>query len=344
MDRKPESWFDPQSRFQSVVCGIDFDQDGKQFDNLRIVQSANVTGWQTALIPIVSIRNGEGPTLLLLGGTHGDEVEGPVVLLKLARSLRPQDIRGRVIIVPALNYGAVEAGQRGAPADGRDLNRCFPGKPDGSFAEIVAHYVDSELLPRSQVAIDLHAGGRDARFLRSLWLLECQDREIWQRTLAAARAFCAPHVVVSPSLGGDMSESAVRCGCAYLSTEAGGAATVDREVVALSAAGIARVMAHLAMISPDSAPAPSGNTRWMRVPGGLGVLLADERGLFEPAINLGDEVAAGQLLGHIHRIEQPAQAPAEVVAPIGGLVYGLRWLSQVKRGDRLVTFAIDEGT
>ena len=148
--------------------------NGKQFDNLRIVHSANVLGWQTALIPIVSIRNGPGPTLLVLGGTHGDEVDGPVVAMKLARELQPADIRGNVIIVPALNYGAVEACQRGAPSDGRDLNRCFPGKPDGSFAEVVAHYVDSVLLPRSQVVIDLHSGGRDTRFLRSLWLLECE--------------------------------------------------------------------------------------------------------------------------------------------------------------------------
>ena len=334
------SWFDPQVGVHSVASTIDYDREGKQFDNLRIVQSAGPTGWHTTLIPVISIRNGDGPTLLLLGGTHGDEVDGPVVLLKLARELQPADIRGSVIIVPALNFPAVEACQRGAPADGRDLNRSFPGKPDGTLAEIIAHYVDNVLLPRSQVVIDLHAGGRELRFLKSLWLLECPDREIWQRTLSVAEAFGAPHVIVSPSLGGDMSESAVRRGCAYLSTEAGGAATVDREVVAMSEAGIRRVMAYLGLLPEQRAPAASSNTRWLRVPGGDGMLLAEDNGHFEPTVDLGDEVAAGQTIGRIHRIEQPMSLPVDVVAPISSLVYGLRWFSQVRRGARLVTFAI----
>ena len=74
-------------------------------------------------IPITVIKNGDGPTALLVGGNHGGEYEGPVALLKLTQELRADDIQGRVIILPALNLPAVLAGQRVSPVDGLDMNR-----------------------------------------------------------------------------------------------------------------------------------------------------------------------------------------------------------------------------
>lgn len=335
-----QGWFDPAAAFNSVTTDVVYDRDGKQFGNLRIVQSANVMGWQTVLIPIVCIRNGDGPSLLLLGGTHGDEPEGPVVLLKLARKLQADDIRGRVIIIPALNYPAVEACQRGAPVDGRDLNRNFPGRLDGTLAEVIAHYVSSVLLTTCSVVLDLHAGGRDTRFMPSLWLLEGSDEPLWQHTLELARAFGAPFTMVSASLGGDMSESAAKRGCVYISTEAGGAATVDHEVVDLTEAGICRVMAHIGMIPSDRAPPCREPTRIFRVPGSRGLVLAEDHGLFEPVVSLGEGLKEGQMIGRIHRIERPDVAALEVASPVDGMVYGLRWSSHVRRGVRLATFAI----
>ncbi len=329
------------SGFASVTTDIDYDRDGRQVGNLRLVQSAFVTGWQTVLIPIVCLRNGDGPTLLLFGGTHGDEVDGPVVLMRLLRTLEPQDIRGRLIVVPALNYPAVEACQRTAPADGRDLNRSFPGDPNGSFAQMLAAYIDRVLLPISRVVIDLHAGGRWSRFLPSLWLLEGASDDLWRFTLDAAMAFGAPLAVISGSLGGDMSESAARHGCAYLSTEAGGAASVDPDIVAMSEAGIRRVMAFLRMLPTEAAPAPGGATRIMRVPSLDGLQIAQGAGLFEPAVRIGDRIEVGQPVGHLYLIDQPTAPPVPVAATTSGLVYGLAWLAHVRRGDRVCIVAQD---
>ena len=77
--------------------------------------------------PIVVIRNGRGPTTFFMSGNHGDEYEGQVALCNLAKSLKPADITGRVILLPAANYAAAMAGRRVSPIDDLNLNRIFPG-------------------------------------------------------------------------------------------------------------------------------------------------------------------------------------------------------------------------
>ena len=95
-----------------ISCDIDFNRDGKQFGTLAVPQSTNSAGWANYFIPICVIKNGEGPTAVMSGGNHGDEFEGPTTLMNLARTLEPDDIQGRVILIPMLNRPAVLAGTR----------------------------------------------------------------------------------------------------------------------------------------------------------------------------------------------------------------------------------------
>lgn len=338
-DPAARRWFKPAAAVASVACDIDFGHDGRQLGHLTLAEPLQGPGWRTLAIPLACLRNGEGPTLLLLGGTHGDEVEGPVALLRLLRELGAEDFRGRVIVIPALNYPAVAACRRTAPSDGLDLNRCFPGRAEGSFAEVLAHYLDSVLLPLCDLVLDLHAGGQQLRYLPSLWLLEGPEPALWQRTLAAARAFGAPLVTVSASLGGDMSESSARHGCVYLSSESGGGASVDPAILAQYAAGIRRLMAHLGMTPAVGEPPPPSALQ--RVAEGDHVL-APTHGLFEPAASLGDRLAEGDLIGWLHPLEQLAAPSLAVRAPRDGLLYGLRWLAQARRDAVLATLARPE--
>ncbi|WP_246230615.1 succinylglutamate desuccinylase/aspartoacylase domain-containing protein [Bradyrhizobium cytisi] len=87
--------------------------------------------------------------MLLTGGSHGDEYEGPLSLLKLARSLSPADVRGRIIILPMLNYPAVLGGTRVSPIDGVNMNRAFPGRSDGTLSQLIAHYLTRVCLDSS---------------------------------------------------------------------------------------------------------------------------------------------------------------------------------------------------
>ncbi|KAF7961622.1 hypothetical protein AWV80_31285 [Cupriavidus sp. UYMU48A] len=93
-------------------------------------------------MPIVSLRNGEGPCVLLMSGTHGDEYEGQVALTRLVRSLSYKKIRGQIIILPMANYPAAKAGLRVSPLDEGNLNRMFPGDVGGSPTQMIAHFIE----------------------------------------------------------------------------------------------------------------------------------------------------------------------------------------------------------
>jgi len=116
----------PPSRPSPITPTVDLNRDGIQHGHLRLPWSRDDSAWGSLMLPICVIRNGDGPTALLTGANHGDEYEGPVALYDLAANLKPEEIRGRVIIVPAMNYPAFLAGTRTSPIDKGNLNRSFP--------------------------------------------------------------------------------------------------------------------------------------------------------------------------------------------------------------------------
>jgi predicted deacylase len=123
----------------------------------RAPLSRNTSGWGTVEIPVVAVKNGSGPTVLLTSGIHGDEYEGQVAISRLARQIDPAQVQGRVIMLPAVNIPAVMNDTRLSPVDHRDLNRCFPGDARGTFSEMLAHFVDAVILPMVDVSNSLQA-------------------------------------------------------------------------------------------------------------------------------------------------------------------------------------------
>src|SRR5258708_347316 len=111
---------------------LDFEKDGKQVGYLHLPHSVTRSAYGTIAIPCAVIRNGKGPSTLLMAGNHGDEYEGQVALTRLIRDLTADDVKGRLIIVPAINLPAAMAGARISPLDDRNLNPCFPRSPTGT--------------------------------------------------------------------------------------------------------------------------------------------------------------------------------------------------------------------
>ncbi|MEZ6072783.1 MAG: succinylglutamate desuccinylase/aspartoacylase family protein [Pirellulales bacterium] len=147
-----------------IYTDVDFERPGKQVSRLCIPHSYNLSGWANIQLPVACIRNGEGPTVVLMAGNHGDEYPGQVAILNLIRQLEPAMITGRLIMLPQLNVPAARAATRLSPLDGKNLNRCFPGNPAGSACDIIAHYLTTVLFPLADSVVDLHTGGRGIYF------------------------------------------------------------------------------------------------------------------------------------------------------------------------------------
>ena len=132
-----------------ITTDIDYDRDGKQTGFLRIPYSVHRSAYGWLPVPVVCIKNGEGPRVLLMSGSHGDEYEGQVINSRLCRELSDSVVRGRIIILPAANYPAARAGRRTSPLDAGgegNLNRAFPGDPNGGPTAMIAHYIETAMI------------------------------------------------------------------------------------------------------------------------------------------------------------------------------------------------------
>ena len=217
------------------------------------------------MIPIAVTRNGTGPTALLTGGNHGDEYEGPLALYDLARTLDPKDVSGTVIIVPAMNYPAFRAGTRTSPIDKGNMNRSFPGKPDGTVTEKIADYFQRELLPRADIVLDFHSGGKTLDFVPFCAAHVLPDKALEKRAFAAVEAFSAPFSVKMLEIDtvGMYDTAAEEMGKVFVTTELGGGGTSRAETVRIARRGVLNVLRHSGIVAGKVEMQP---TRWLDMP------------------------------------------------------------------------------
>ncbi|MGF1626423.1 MAG: succinylglutamate desuccinylase/aspartoacylase family protein [Alphaproteobacteria bacterium] len=325
-----------------VFTDIDYDAPGKQVSVLRVPNSNNLSGWGTVSVPIVVVGNGEGPTALISAGVHGDEFEGQITLTKLVRSLEPQAVHGRVIILPALHFPACMAGTRMSPIDGRDINRCFPGDPYGSFAQVLAHYVAEVILPRVEFLFDVHSGGRGLNVTPSTCAHHSDDPGVMDRLTALAHACGAPvHMFLrSVDENRTLPSAAERRGILAISSEFGGAGIVQLEALQVAERAAHNFLVHTGILQADLL-APPGPTRLVETPDLNAFCFAPVAGIFEPYHPLRSEVGQGAPAGAIHAIETPDRAPVPVSYGASGLLWCTRGAGRVEVGDPVAIVAAD---
>jgi N-alpha-acetyl-L-2,4-diaminobutyrate deacetylase len=329
-----------------ISTDVDFARDGKQQGHLRVPVSTNISAYGTVPIPITQVKRGKGPTILITGGVHGDEYEGPIALTKLARRLTPAMVRGRVVLVPALNLPAALAGTRLSPMDGLNLNRVFPGEPNGSITAMIAHYVTTVLIPMADIVVDLHSGGMTLEYLPTILMHELED-ESWNRqTRAAMLAFGAPIALISRELDNAvyLDTIAERLGKIALSAELGGAGRLSTQTVGVAERGVLNLLRHFGIAQGAAAERPPGRrprTRLLQTPDRECYVIAEDTGVYEPYLDLGDPVRAGQVMGEIHSLQHPGRTPVSVVAGRDGLLLAKRPLANVSVGDCLGIVAWD---
>ncbi len=330
-----------------ITSEIDFKADGKQTGYLRLPHSVHRSAYGWIPIPLVQIKNGDGPTILLMAGNHGDEYEGQVAVTRLVRELQPEQIRGRVLLLPMANYPAAQAGHRTSPIDGGNLNRSFPGDPNGTITQIIADYIETVLMRMADYAIDLHSGGSSLHYVPTVLYGDREDNSEMEQVLRMMRAFAAPFALHFRRSSEIVSSAAARRQRTIAVTvEMGGSGTVTPTALQVTQQGIERVMAEFGILTESNLPnlGTPGATRILRLTGQHNYLYARHEGLFEPAAEIGEDIEEGQVAGWIHHPETPWEAPDEKFFPISGTLLCKRIPGRVQRGDCLYQIGQDDTT
>lgn len=324
------------STTSTIHTDVDFDRNGKQISFLNLPFSPHTDAWGVIPIPIAVIKNGEGPTVLMTGGVHGDEYEGPITLGNLIRKVDPTEINGRLIIMPATNLSAVVAGRRVSTADDKNLNRCFPGDPLGSPTSQIAHYIDSVLFPISDFFMDLHSGGSSLDLIPSVIMQVPADGPLREKIRDLVLAFDAQLTVVMNSVpwSGTSVSAALRQGVVVLGTELGSAGAVSHQGLDICEKGVRNVLQHTGVFANSSIDdTKQGQTRFVRVSGPESYVYAPANGIYEAFHELGAEVEKGDVAGRIHFLDDPGREPVVTKYRQSGMLWCRRAPGLAIRGN-----------
>lgn len=278
-------------------------------------------------VPVIVERaKVDGPVLLLVGGIHGDEINGVEVVRQLVAKKINKPKVGTVICIPVLNIFGFLSKSRYLP-DGKDLNRSFPGSKTGSLASRFAYHLMKEIVPHIDYCLDFHTGGAE-RFNAPQIRVTRDNEELME----LANIFATDFILYAPNRERSLRESAVQLGKKMLLFEGGKSLNINEKVTDKAVVGTMRFMQHLGMRDfsrqlkevPLSKPILIVSSAWKR---------SNYSGMFRSYIHSGDFVQKGQKLGSI---SDPYGAFEHIVkAPSSGYVIGVNHAAIVHQGDAL---------
>jgi len=325
-----------------LAADFDLDAEGKAHGFVRVPHSVHRSAYGWIPIPIFRIKNGKGPSVVMQAGNHGDEWEGQIGLGDLIRSLKPSHIQGKLIILPSANFPAAMSGTRTSPIDQGNLNRSFPGDPDGTITEQIAFWIEQHLLKGADYGFDFHSGGSSLSYIPSALAPGVPDPAWRKKAVELMKAFGAPvsYIAAAPQGGGrTFTSAAYRQGVFAMGTELGGGGLVTPTTIKIAADGMRRVLKHVGLYKGKVTPATP--TRLMEIGGDDYYIYASDGGVFEPLVDLGTEVKKGQPAARIHFHDTPWRAPALLRFKRAGLVLCKRVPARCERGDCLFHLATD---
>ncbi|MER8492559.1 succinylglutamate desuccinylase/aspartoacylase family protein [Mesorhizobium australicum] len=232
-------------------------------------------------LPVFSLNKGEGPSLLITGGCHGDELERAIVAHRVIKWLPTAQTCGRIIIVPVLNPSAVRAWSRNTPEDGLNLNRVFPGRADGSVTERIADGVSRLLLPLVDIVFDLHSFGPTWDCIPSSLTHPIANADPMARTFRMAEAFKLPVTLLwehddTPGMFDTWAQSQ---GKVFVGTEFGGG-SVGSDNLAIYETGVRNALITLGLVD-GKAESPTHPCRTLETLSS-DLIKSPARGIFEP--------------------------------------------------------------
>ncbi|MEO7146545.1 MAG: succinylglutamate desuccinylase/aspartoacylase family protein, partial [Terrimesophilobacter sp.] len=204
----------------------------------------------------------------------------------------------------------------------------------------------SELLPLADFMIDIHSGGSKSVYVPSTFVYAGPTEDAWQQKVDAVNAMDLPYaIVVEPGMkSGSLSGAADLAGVWMISAELGGAGTIDQKILSMARDGLRHLLGVVGVLPLDNDTKPAreehgSQTTWIALESDSAIL-STVSGLFEPTVELGESVVAGQPVGRVHFIEELGRSAKEFFAPFDGIVAVTRHPALVVPGSALINIAI----
>ena len=312
---------------------------GLEVGGLRAAPGQRVTGLvaidlgeAVAELPIVLVNGaGGGRRVGITAGIHGAEYVSIAALRRVVRELDPARLRGSIVAVLTANPAAFAARSIYLnPLDRKNLNRVFPGDPTGSASDRLAAWLDANVIAGSGLFIDMHCGDMNEALVPFTGIELTGDPAVDALSRAVADAYGLDYLVIGPLPGSTTTAAATR-GIAAVLGEVGGRGQHPESDVGVHAAGLRRALAAAGLIdAPAGGPAARQSTlltqeAWLR---------SDVSGYWQPRVEVGEAVVAGQPLGEVS--DAFGTVLRSIEAPIAGVVLFLVTSLAMNDGDPLL--------
>jgi predicted deacylase len=286
-------------------------------------------------MPVVVVNGSRpGPTVCVTGGVHGAEYPGIEAAIRLSRSLKPEAVRGAVIIIPIVS---VPAFQRRAiyvnPMDGVNINRVFPGNPAGTITEVMAAALFREAVGQTDAFIDLHGGDLVEALVPFTIYYQSGNAAVDEASRRMAEVYGIKYIVRSMALRGGSYQAVAAMGKPAILTESGGQGILDEPSVQIHFRGVMNVLKHLGVLEgvPEAAEQPVhfSQSSW---------LAAEQGGIFYPAVTVGQKVEKSQVVGEFR--DWFGEPIAKVESPAKGIILFLVTSPAINKGDPILSVGI----
>ncbi len=316
----------------------------KKFGYLQVEDSLAIA----VKIPI-GIVNGvkPGPVMCITGGIYGTEWCGTESASRLYRDTDPMELSGTLLIAPVVNYPAfqfrtpmVQITSGKTPFDWSDVNRSFPGSPDGTVSQVIAHTFFQEVMLKAQYHIDYRGGDLpESHAIHTIYCHSFGNDDLAKKCESLAKIFGMPYVMPSnPKVGhtnpGTMIYETLQKGIVSFISEAGIGVKLqpEEEFVQWHIDGTHNIMKHIGMLEGSPTPIPD-NQKILFETGNRA--LATKTGVFHAYKDFGIEVKKGESLGKI--TDLAGETVEEVVSPVDGYIHCMFPRRLVRQGDPLFT-------
>ena len=326
-----------------IKSNIDLSKSGYQYGELMLPWSDNSVPLGYHPTPFISIKNGSGKKILIIGGNHGDEFEGPCAIMRLAQNIEYKELKGQVILIPALSFEAVKSSSRDNPFDNKNMNRAFPGDPNGTPTEMMADFLERELIPSCDAVIDLHSGGKASFFEPCTLPTKSKNKKLFDANMELAERFGLSLVwVLGPNNDNrSLNSAAERAGVAMIAVELGGGGGANPKITALAETGLINILHYLKILKLEKSKPPNEKIKKVELRNPDATIYAPAKGLFDRLVKAGQTVKIGQTAGWFHYFMEPERPSLELKFKHNGFILAHTNRGIVEKGEML-TLVVQE--